>query len=321
LAVAETPGGTYGIVAEFNGNQVRSLKIDRTSGLLSLVGSVSLPNGPSALAVSPGAQVLLATTLHGNNVMSYAIDRSTGALSPIDAVPTGGNGPVNLDISNGGFAVIANKDSNGLGVVKIDPNSGLLTLVGSVAVGNAPNDVKITGRRVVVGHAISNDVHLLRLDRFGALYPLDVKPAGAGTSRVTSMAVHGRDVVAGTFDGLVHYYRIRSDQLFPRGVYDTGGDITDITIVKGGPLNKTLLVAGGIPNRVTAFELDGDELVESGSLLFPGAPTSRTLATTRGWRRVTYVLVNEFQGNQTWVIAAQPSDREEEEEDEEDEED
>lgn len=106
---------------------------------------------------------------------SFRIDPNSGTLSPVGAVPTGGNGPVNLDITSDGYVVIANKDSDNLGVVSIDRNTGTLSPIGAVPVGDAPNDVKVSGSHVVVGHSISTDVHLLWLDQFGALYPLDME--------------------------------------------------------------------------------------------------------------------------------------------------
>jgi DNA-binding beta-propeller fold protein YncE len=301
LAIAETRGGTNVFVAENLGNQVRSHRIDRQSGTLSPVGSVPLPNGPSALAVTPGGQYLLATTLQGNDVTPYAIDPNSGTLSPVGAVPvpTGGTGPVNLDISKGGFVVIANKDSDNLGVVQIDPRTGTLSPVGAVPVGDGPNDVKVTGRYVVVGHRNSNDVHLYQLNDDGSLFPLDVK--SVGTSGVTGVAVRGADVAVGTFAGKVHGFRIVKGKLVPCGVSDTGGDLTDIVFdKKGNPF-----VAGGIPGRLSVFGFKRYGLQEVGTFAFPPgmAPTSRTLATVRGG--TTYVVVNEFQGNQTWVIKAQ----------------
>lgn len=300
IAVADTNGGgTYAVIADFSGNQVRSFRIDRSTGALSPVGAVPLANGPAAVAVAPGGRYALVTTLRGNDVTSYSIDRSTGALTPIGAVPTGGSGPVNLDVTSDGYAVIANKDSDSLGVVRIDRSTGALSPVGAVTVGNAPNDIKLIGRQVVVGHALSNDVHLLHLDQFGALYPLDVRSVGA--SRVTAISTIGPIAVAGTFAGEVHAFFVAGGQLRPLGSAATGGDITDITISDRG----TLFVAGGIPGRVSAFELDHRlRLREVGTLPFPGVLTSRTMATVRGRGQTTYVISNELQGNQTVVISA-----------------
>lgn len=297
--ITDPKHGTFVIIADFFGNQVRSYGFDRNTGSLTPVDVEPLPNGPSALAVSPGGKFVLATTLGGNDVTSYAIDPVSGALSPVGAVPTGGTGPVNLDVSDDGFAVIANKDSDSLGVVQIDPISGALSPIGAVPVGDGPNDVKVARRNVVVGHANSNDVHLLRLDRFGGLLPISNVPVGA---RVTGVAVRGRQVAVGTFPGDVLGFNLSRGRLIPTYSHFTNGDITDVTISERG----TLFVTGGIPGRVTAFERERPGLREVGTLALPGGLTSRTLATVKGPNQTTWVIVNEFQGNQTQVIAAQP---------------
>lgn len=119
---------------------------------------------------------------------------------------------------------------------------------------------------------------------------------------MTGVSVFGPIAVAGTFAGDVHGFLLAGRHLISLGTAATGGDITDVTISERG----TLFVTGGIPGRVSAFELDNRlRLREVGTLALPGL-TSRSLATVRGRGRgqTTWVLANEFQTNQTWVISA-----------------
>jgi hypothetical protein len=170
-------------------------------------------------------------------------------------------------------------------------------------VGDAPNDVKVSGRHVLVGHSITTDVHLLRVDQFGALYPLDRKSVGPVTTTipgVTGVSIRGPIAAASTFTGEVHGFLILGRRLVSIGSAQTGGDITDLEISDRG----TLFVTGGIPGRVSAFELDNRfRLQQVGTVTLPGL-TSRTLATIRGRGQTTWVLANEYRGNQTWVISA-----------------
>lgn len=294
LTVAESRAAAFAMVGDHEGDAVRSLRIDRTSGLLTLVGSVTLPNGPSALAVAPGGRFVLGTTLRGNDVTSYSIDRTSGLLTLVGSTTSGGQRPVNLAVGKGGFAIIANADSDNVGVVKIDRTSGLLTLVGSVTVGDAPSDVKVSGRKVIV--ATSTDVHYLALSKSGSLEPMDVESVGA--SPVTSVDVRGSWVAAGTFGGEVHTFRIRRGNLTPLGANPTGGDITDVAFSPDG----TLFVTGGFPPRLSAFDLE--PFAQVGTVAFGPALTSRTLAITRGNKRTDWVMVNEFQSDRTVVVSA-----------------
>jgi hypothetical protein len=192
--------------------------------------------------------------------------------------------------------LVANNASDAVGVVRVDRRTGTLSPVGAVPVGGAPNDVKVSGRNVVVGHGTSNDVHHYRLTRSGALERLDVEPVGG--SPVTSLDVHGRWVAAGTFAGDVHLFRIGRQGLTPLGAHPTGGDITDVAFGS----DATLFVTGGIPSRLAAF--DPMPFAPLGTLDLGAGLTSRTLATVRGDRRTTWVFVNEFQSDRTVVVSA-----------------
>jgi DNA-binding beta-propeller fold protein YncE len=293
---------TYVAIADYEGNQLRHTRLDKTTGTLSPVGAVPIPNKPSAVASAHKGPFLLVTTEDGDDVTSVRIDPATGLLTLVgSSVTSGGADPVNLDVDKRGHAVIANKASSTLGVVRIDPKTGLLSLVGApIPVGAGPNDVKVKGKHVVVGTAVSNEVHLLRLDkRTGSLAPVDVKSVGA--SRVTGVTIKGNLVIAATFAGDVHAFEIGSKGLKPLGAHPSGGDITDVAFAPNG----WLFVAGGLPGRLAAFTFHKKRGLEDASTLDLTPFTSRTIATVKGKKGATFVIENEFQGDQTIVVSAQ----------------
>jgi hypothetical protein len=166
-------------------------------------------------------------------------------------------------------------------------------------VGAGPNDVEVKGRHVVVGTAVSNEVQLLRLDRHGALHPVDARPVGA--SEVSGVTIKGSLVVASTFAGELHAFLIGARSLKPLGAYPTGSDVTDVAFAPNG----ALFVAGGLPGRLASFSFHKKRGLEDASTLPLAALVSRTLATVKGKKGTTFVIANEFQGDQTIVVAAQ----------------
>lgn len=299
-AVAKTTGGTYAIIGDHDGNLLRTFRLDPGTGTLSPIGSVPLENGPSAVAVSRDNRHVVATTLRGNNVNPFRLDPATGLLSPIGSVPSGGSGSVDVDVSDDNFVVVANKDSDNLGVLRLDPFTGGLSPVENISVGDAPNTMKITGPHVVVGHENSNDVHLYQFDQFEGLRKLDVKLIG----RVTSLAVYDDVAVAATAGGNLHSFRIASQQLNHLWSVNLGFGISDITFSD----DKTLFATGGVPNRLAAYEFNPNGLQLAGTLFLAAPPTSSTVATAQGSGQITYAIVNQYQGNQTYVIAARLSE-------------
>ena len=295
VAVATSRVGTYVVVADHQGNNVRSYGIDSRTGKLTLAGTAAVSDGPSAVAASRAGRYMVVASLRSNDLSVLRLDPNGGLIPVGPPVSSGGSGPVSLDVNDDDMVVVANKDSNQLNVFRLDPNGGLIDL-GSRTVGTGPADVKISRNRVVVGHATSNDVHLLALDAAGTLHPIDSKPVGARVSSV-AFGEHGRVATVSTFpDGTVHRFAVGPRGLTSMGSSATGGDITDLTIRDRG----TVFVAGITPARVAAFDQTPQGLQQTGSLAMSGL-SSRNLAIVGG-RRTTFVIVNEYNNNQTRVL-------------------
>jgi hypothetical protein len=316
IAVAETSGGTYALIGDYQGNTVRSLRLDPATGTLSAVGSVPVTDGPSAIAAYRTGHLFVVSNLRSNNVTSLRLDPATGTLSAVGSVPSGGTGPSAIAINHDGVVVVANRDSNNVGVLRLDPATGTLSAVGSVTVGTGPAAVKISGNVVAVGHAVSNDVHLLHLDRHGALSTIDTRSVGA---RVTWLhldavpAIGARHsgsptqarleyrVAASTYpNGDVHTFIAEPARLTPLGAHATGGDIISIALQ-----GYDLFVAGLQPGRLSAFDYTSPVLPQTGTLPLSGQ-SSRTIATVKGPGDTTYVIVNEYNNNRTLSVRASP---------------
>jgi len=295
---------TYVAVADYEGDQVRNYRLDKATGTLSPVGAVPIPNKPSAVASAHKGAFLIVATEGGDDLTAVRIDPTSGLLTLVGGtVASGGLDPVNLDVDRHGHAVIANKASSTLGVVKIDKHTGTLSPVGAVPVpvGAGPNDVKVKGKHVVVGTAVSNQVELHRIDKTGTLSPVGA-PVPVGPSQVTGIAVKNNLVIASTFAGAVHAFQIGSKGLKPLGSHPSGGDITDVAFAPNG----WLFVAGGFPGRVASFTFSKKRGLENGSTLDLTPFNSRTIATVKGKKGAIFVIENEYQGDQTIVVSARP---------------
>lgn len=315
LATAQTSERAYVFVGDYQGDAVRSLRLDRATGTLTPVGSVALPNGPSALAVTSDAAFVLATSLRGNSVTSLRFDPVTGGLAPIGSVPSGGTGPTAIAVGKHGYVFVANRDSNEVGMLRLNPSTGGLVPIRSVPVGVSPSTVAVADNAVFVGHAGTNDVHQLRLNpATGGLTPVGSGVVGA---RIVSMAVDSIDTaeakpgaalergthrvhVATYPNGEVHEFRAGPRRLVPVGSFTTGGDLTSIAPDgRGG-----IFAAGAQPGRLAAFDLHVTGLTPTGTLALSGL-SSRTIATVPGTEPgTTLVIVNEYNNNQTLVVRA-----------------
>ncbi len=300
VAVAEPRGSDpFVLVADHLGNRVRSLRLNRRTGLLSPAGSADVPGRPSDLAVSRGAGFVLVSSLQTSQVSVLSLDARTGALAQVGSpLPSGGTGPLGLDITNDGFVLVANKDSDQIGVLRLNQRTGVLVSVGSHTVSSGPSKVRVAGNRVFVATAISNDVHMLHVDRYGNLLPRDTKPVGAPIYSLV-VGLGGRAVAAGTYpNGDVHGFLAGPRRMVSIGSSPTGADITDMAWLPqaGG----TLVVTGNTP-RVAAFDIGRGGLSPSGNLPMIGVAL-RKMATVRGEGRTTFVIVNEYENHFTHVL-------------------
>jgi 6-phosphogluconolactonase (cycloisomerase 2 family) len=291
-----TRSGGLVIVGDHQGDTVRSLQHDRTTGGLRPASSVPL-DGPSAVRFALEGRYAVVSSLPSNEVISYSVDRRTGAMTLRSRAPSGGTGPVALDVSTEGFVVVANKDSDNLGVLTINPK-GFLDAVGTMPVGDGPAGVRIDHGNVLVPHANSFDVHQLRLDRFGALHPIGTAALGA---RVSSVAFVAPDIaVASTYpNGDLHAFRVERTGLDALGTTPSGADVMYLTMDPRGFLHAV----GS--TRLASFEVSAKTggATEVATLPLTGL-SSRTLVAVAAGTSASDVVVNEYNGNATFVVRA-----------------
>lgn len=123
--------------------------IDRASGALSVIPPAAGTGfEPSSLAVDPRGRFVWAAYT-GNagageiNVLPMSADASLGA--PVQQI-VDGNDPMALGLENSGtFLYAANRGSNDISVLAIDPASGFLAARTPMLAGTAPSAISVTG--------------------------------------------------------------------------------------------------------------------------------------------------------------------------------
>lgn len=96
--------------------------------------SPSTPGDRSAaeVAVSEDGRHLYVSNRAGeNSIVAYRIDGATGELTEVQREPSGGRTPWNFAFTPGGrWMLVANRDSNAIQVLSVDPASGRLAATG-----------------------------------------------------------------------------------------------------------------------------------------------------------------------------------------------
>lgn len=113
-------------------------KFDSTTGALTQVNCLSLPNGSTtanantnAFAVDPSGKFIFVTNPALNNVSAFGIDAATRTLSPVRGSPfPAGSEPNALAIDAKGFLLyVTNGGSNDVSAYVVDRTSGALTAI------------------------------------------------------------------------------------------------------------------------------------------------------------------------------------------------
>lgn len=134
IGVAADPLGKFLYVSDFENATIVAFTINRSSGLLTPIGSpVSAGSPPDAggLAVDPGGKFLYVTLMNSSAVAGFSIDPVSGALTPIPgaSVPAG-NTPVQAIVDSSGKFLYVSNLNDSLGAISgysIDTTTGDLT--------------------------------------------------------------------------------------------------------------------------------------------------------------------------------------------------
>lgn len=204
-AVAVHTSGDFLYVADFGGNDVTLLDINKSNGNLSVptnnsvVAPVTPPNvfttdgGPVALAMSPTAPFLFVANQSSGDVTVFAVDPGTGSLGQIQGSPfpiSPASNPHSLAVSpKGNFLFLANPTQGTVTAFAIGNNGALTAVPGSpfaMGTGASPNSVTVerTGRFLYVADTAHNVVLGFSIGSGGGLTAINGSPFAAGTQPV-----------------------------------------------------------------------------------------------------------------------------------------
>jgi 6-phosphogluconolactonase len=139
------PNGRQAFVINELDSTITSLAWDGTSGLLSVIGTVStLPAGVTAsttaeIHVHPNGRFVYGSNRGHDSIAGFAIDSDTGKLTPAGHQSSGGKGPRNFAIDpSGNWMVIGNQSTDNVLVCAIDAGKGTLTPKGTAFASPVP---------------------------------------------------------------------------------------------------------------------------------------------------------------------------------------
>ncbi len=201
-AIAPHTSGAFLYVADFAGNDVTLLDINKSNGSLSVPVSTSIvvtvnpPNifpagtGPISLQMSPTAPFLFVANQGSSNVTAYVVDPGTGSLGTVGGSPfliSPASHPSSLAVSpKGDFLFVANATEGTVAVFSIS-STGVLAQVGapvSIGAGAMPNAVAVehSGRFLYVADSAHNVVLGFSIQSGGALAAINGSPFAAGAA-------------------------------------------------------------------------------------------------------------------------------------------
>jgi 6-phosphogluconolactonase len=212
VSVLIHPSGLFAYIANFAGNNVTLLSVNKGNGELAVptntnpVPSPTPPNifntqtGPVALAISPNGSFLYALNQTSGNISAFVVDPTNGNLSVISPPapplpnppppPFFGSivSPSSIAISpNGNFLFVTSPSQKTVSCFSIDSKGLLTEVAGSpFAAGASPRFVMVepSSRFLYVADSASNAVLGFSIQSGGALAPLNGSPFAAGAQPV-----------------------------------------------------------------------------------------------------------------------------------------
>jgi 6-phosphogluconolactonase len=190
------PSNKYAFVPNLGSDNVSQLVFDANAGTLAFnaTPSVALPAGagPRHMAFHPSSPYAYVIHELDDKVTAFSFDPATGRLAPmqtISTLPGGVDGTKNTCAeiafgASGRFLYGSNRGDDSIVIYDVDPQSGMMSLVGHQATGGrAPRHFSIepSGEVLLVGNQQSSNVVTFRLDQStGKLTKLVTTPLPAG---------------------------------------------------------------------------------------------------------------------------------------------
>ena len=198
-ALAVHTNGNFLYIADFAGNNLLLLDINRGNGLLSTPASTSIvvpvtpPNvfntgaGPIAVAMSPTAPFLYSANQTEGDITGFTVNPGDGTLSFIQNFPlAAGAHPQSLVISpKGDFLFVANPGQATVEVFAISSKGLLAEVAGSpfaMGAGATPNALAVapSGRFLYVADSAHNAILGFAVQANGAISAISGSPFAAG---------------------------------------------------------------------------------------------------------------------------------------------
>jgi 6-phosphogluconolactonase len=149
--IAIDPAGKFLYVANLQDGTFSGFNIDEASGALQAMGgspfgvSITTTVIPlSSLVVDASGKYLYITALNsGNNVYGFTIDGTSGVPTAAvgNPVAAGSNASFIVNDTTGGLIFVGNQTSNSVSGFKIDPKTGVLTLISTTSTGSPPTSM------------------------------------------------------------------------------------------------------------------------------------------------------------------------------------
>jgi 6-phosphogluconolactonase len=204
VSVVLQPAGNFAYIANFSGNDVTLLSVNRGNGALGVPASTTpIPPpspanvfatdvGPISMAIAPGGTFLFVLNQGSNDISGFAIDPTTGNLSVVNGSPfaSGCSGSSlaitpkadTLFVTCPGLGTIEALTINGQGVLsaptQVSGPSGSPTFAG----------VEPTGRFLYVADPTANGVFAFSIGSNGALTAISGSPFASGAQPIALAA-------------------------------------------------------------------------------------------------------------------------------------
>ncbi|HET9839474.1 MAG TPA: beta-propeller fold lactonase family protein [Candidatus Angelobacter sp.] len=262
--------GNFLYVADFSGNDITLLDINKGNGNLSvpvsnsIVAPVSPPNifpagnGPVAIAMSPAHPFLFVANQTSGDVSAYTVDPGAGGLGTVQGSPftiAPPSNPTAMAITpKGDFLFVANTSQGTVAAFAVGSNGALTAVPGSpfsMGAGALPHTptVERTGRFLYVPDTAHNVVLGFSIGTNGALTALSGSPFAAGAQPFAVAADPGGTLLfaANNISNNVSVYVIDASS-------GALGQVTGSPFATGGRNPTALAVA---PDSTVLYVTDG----------------------------------------------------------------
>ncbi len=282
ISLAAHTSGDFLYIADFSGNDVTQLDINKSSGNLSVpvTTSIVVPvnppnifptgNGPVSVAMSPTGPFLFVANQISGDISEYTVDPGSGSLTPKallsvvfvpppPAAPPPVSNPNSIALSpKGDLLFVANPTQGTVAVLTVDTKGVLGYAAGSpFSVGGTPTAVAVehSGKFLYVTDPANNAVRGFAIQGGGALSPINGSPFVAG-ALPTGLAIDPQ--------GALLY-------VANKGSNNVSGFAIDASSGALGPINGSPFATGGVGPAAVAVD-------STTSFVYVGEQTSHDVA-------------------------------------------